>query len=160
MSGAPGDAAPAFAAPLERAAVLRLMPQQGAMCLIETILEWDAVRLLARVGEPTAAAHPLRAHGRLGSAIALEFAAQAAAAHGALLGALAMAAGAPSSVLLASARAVRLHGLRLDTAGDAPLLVEVRRLHAEAGGAVYEFTLRAGATGHPLADGRLGLVAT
>ena len=93
---------------------------------------------------------------RLGSAAALEYAAQAAAAHGALLGARGAAQPAREgrTALLASARALTLLGLRLD-GGSQALIVEVRRLHVEGGAALYEFELAAGA---PLARGRLGLL--
>ncbi|HWG75965.1 MAG TPA: hypothetical protein VN660_04155 [Steroidobacteraceae bacterium] len=141
---------------IERAQILQLLPQQGAMCLLESILDWDAQQLRARGSDPNAPAHPLRAHARLGSAAALEYAAQAAAAHGALLGARGAAQPAREgrTALLASARALTLLGLRLD-GGSQALIVEVRRLHVEGGAALYEFELAAGA---PLARGRLGLL--
>jgi len=66
-----------------------------------------------------------------------------------------------ATALLASARAVRLQGLRLDAPSAhcaqsaAPLIIEVRRLHAEGGGALYEFSVDAGAA---LARGRLSLL--
>jgi predicted hotdog family 3-hydroxylacyl-ACP dehydratase len=96
----------------------------------------------------------------LGSASALEYAAQAAAAHGALLGAASSTDGAAGTApvahtaLLAAARAVELKCLRLDGCGDA-LLIEVHRQHAEGDGALYDFELRAGAL---LARGRLTLL--
>lgn len=141
---------------IERAQILKLVPQQGAMCLLERILDWDAQRLTAQGSDPRAGAHPLRSHGRLGSAATLEYAAQAAAAHGALLGARAVAddARARGTALLASGRELTVLGLALDTCTQA-LLVEVRRLHAEGGGALYEFEVSAGA---PLARGRLSLL--
>jgi predicted hotdog family 3-hydroxylacyl-ACP dehydratase len=153
-SSTTGAAAPVG---LDRAQILRLIPQQGAMCLLERIIDWDAQRLLAQGSDPRTPEHPLRAHDRLGSASALEYAAQAAAAHGALLGALPQSAQASRSAptaLLASGRAVELLCLRLDQLA-AELLIEVRRQHADGGGALYDFELRAGAT---LARGRLTLL--
>jgi len=139
---------------LERSDILRLIPQQGAMCLLEAILGWDAQHLRARGIDPGSDSHPLRSAGRLGSVAALEYAAQAAAAHGGLLGAFAGARQTPAAALLVSARAVQLHALRLDESAP-PLIVEVRRQHAAGGAALYEFELLAGA---PLARGRLGLL--
>ncbi len=133
------------------------------MCLLEEVLAWDQQRLLARGVDPRAASHPLRAHGRLGGAVALEYAAQAACAHGALLGALpgALPGAAPREgardraiALVASARAVQLDVPSLEGLA-APLLVEVHRLHAASGGALYEFSLPAQ---HAVARGRLSLL--
>lgn len=145
-----------MSAVIERTQILRLLPQQGAMCLLDSILEWDAQHLRARGSDPLAPTHPLRSHQRLGSAVALEYAAQAAAAHGALLGALGARqdAHAGRTALVASGRGLTLLGLRLDGNSEA-LIVEVRRLHAEGGGALYEFELLAGA---PVARGRLSLL--
>jgi predicted hotdog family 3-hydroxylacyl-ACP dehydratase len=139
---------------IDRAGILRLIAQQGLACLLEEVLEWDEQRLLARGVDPRAASHPLRAHGRLGSALALEYAAQAACAHGALLGATAPSSGGAAVTLLASARSVLLDTTRLDIATD-PLLIEVRPLHATAAGALYEFRVPPDA---PVARGRLGLL--
>lgn len=145
-----------MSAVIERPGILQLIPQQGTMCLLDRILDWDAQHLRARGSDPSAPTHPLRSHARLGSAVALEYAAQAAAAHGALLGALAVAhqARPNGTALLASARALTLQGLRLDGGAEA-LLVEVRRLHGEGAAAMYEFELTAGT---PLARGRLSLL--
>lgn len=160
MTESPGTTGTRAAPGIDRAQLLRLLPQQGAMCLLERILEWDPQRLLAQGSDPGVPGHPLHAHGRLGSAVALEYAAQAAAAHGALLGALPPSAPASQPgragrvALLASGRAIELLCLRLDRPGD-ELRIEVRRLHAEGGGALYEFELRSGA---PLARGRLSLL--
>ena len=139
---------------IDRPGILQLIPQQGLMCLLEEVLAWDEQRLLARGVDPRAASHPLRAHGRLGSALALEYAAQAACAHGALLGATAPSSGGAVVTLLASTRSVLLEATRLDIASD-PLLIEVRPLHATAAGALYEFSVPPDA---PVARGRLGLL--
>jgi predicted hotdog family 3-hydroxylacyl-ACP dehydratase len=128
------------------------------MCLLEEVLDWDSQRLLARGVDPRATSHPLRAHGRLGSALAIEYAAQAACTHGALLGAL---PGQPGNdahggaiALVASARAVQLDVPALDALAD-PLLIEVRRLQAAGTGALYEFGLPAQ---QAVARGRLALL--
>lgn len=147
-----------MSAVIERAEILRLLPQQGTMCLLDRIIEWDAQLLRARGSDPGAPAHPLRSHARLGSAVALEYAAQAAAAHGALLGALAVTHRGPTrgTALLVGGRRLMLQGLRLDVCSEA-LAIEVRRVHAEGAAALYEFELSAGTA---LARGRLSLLLT
>ncbi|MGH8255212.1 MAG: 3-hydroxylacyl-ACP dehydratase [Steroidobacteraceae bacterium] len=139
------------------------IPHQGRMCLLEEVLSWDEQQLLCRAGSHRAIDHPLRAHGRLGSACAIEYAAQAAAVHGALLQprAPARADAAAAASMLASARAVELAVRRLDDIrGD--LLISAVRLQHDARGALYAFALQeqpgeAAGAGRQLAHGRLSL---
>ena len=134
------------------------VPQKGDMCLLDEVLSWDAEQALCRSGTHRRVDHPLRAHERLGSACAIEYAAQAAAVHGALC-----AGNGSSSAnrigVLASVRGVELSVARLDTiSGD--LLVHVRCIQADARSALYAFAVTeqrpAGPTA-PLAQGRLSL---
>jgi predicted hotdog family 3-hydroxylacyl-ACP dehydratase len=158
---------------LDRSWIEQHVPQQGAMCLLDEVLSWDRQHVLCRSGAHQRIDHPLRAYDRLGSACAIEYAAQAAAVHGALIAreeALAMAApdrGAssrPRFGMLASARAVELAVARLDGVSGA-LLVRVSCLHADTDSALYDFTVSeeghgaaAGAdAASPLARGRLSL---
>lgn len=145
------------------------IPHQGRMCLLEQVLFWDRQELRCRSGSHRAADHPLRAHGRLGSACLIEYAAQAVAIHGALLQTLEHAPTAhelppapaetlrheytqgatPARIssaagLLASARSVELAVERLDDIA-ADLLIEARRLHSDARSALYAFCV------HPIA---------
>ena len=55
------------------------------MCLLDEVLSWDLQRISCRSASHRAADNPLRAHGRLGAACAIEYAAQTVAVHGALL---------------------------------------------------------------------------
>ncbi len=118
---------------LDRAWIAAHIPHQGRMCLLEQVLSWDADRITCTSRTHLEPDHPLRAHGRLGAACALEYAAQAMAVHGALLQPQPARAG--SFGLLASARALQLH---------------------DAHGALYAFTVSA-AQGL-LAQGRASLL--
>ncbi len=119
--------------------IRRHIPHQGNMCLLEEVLSWNEHQLRCRAASHRAPDHPLRAHGRLGSACLIEYAAQAAAVHGALLRA---AHGEPAEpmrpALLASARAVDLAVDRIDDI-LADLLIEAQRLHSDAHSALYLF---------------------
>jgi predicted hotdog family 3-hydroxylacyl-ACP dehydratase len=55
------------------------------MCLIDHVEHWDAGQLLCRA-DCSRPNHPLRSGGKLPSSVAIEYAAQAAAIHGSLLG--------------------------------------------------------------------------
>lgn len=120
----------------DRAWLLASLPHQGAMNVLEAVTSWDAESVQARAVSHRDAANPLRRAGRLPITAGIEYGAQAAAAHGALVG----TAGAG---VLASLRGVRFHAERLDdVAGD--LAIEARQVGGGAGGVVYDFTVAGG----------------
>ena len=134
------------------------VPQKGTMCLLDEVLSWDQQQVLCRSGTHRRADHPLRAHQQLGGACAIEYAAQAAAVHGALC-AQALDGGKARVGMLASVRDVELTVARLDRiAGD--LLVQARCIQGDARSALYAFAVseqRATGESAPLARGRLSL---
>jgi predicted hotdog family 3-hydroxylacyl-ACP dehydratase len=136
--------------------IARRIPHQGRMCLLDRVVAWDAQRIDCEAASHRAPDHPLRAHGRLGIACGIEYAAQAMAVHGALV---AEAAGgtltAPRAGYLASVRAVRLHASRLD---DVPedLAIHAARVMGDAHTIVYDFQV--GAAGRALLSGRATVV--
>lgn len=109
LSGAWAINAPAI---LGRAIILGLVPHQGAMCLWDEVLAWDAGSIRLRAHNHRDAAHPLRSGGRLRALHLCEYGAQAMAVHGGLR-AQALAAAARPGVLVAL-RAVQLHVARID----------------------------------------------
>jgi predicted hotdog family 3-hydroxylacyl-ACP dehydratase len=140
------------------------IPHHGRMCLLDEIIEWDAEHVRCRSATHRAADHPLRSHGRLGIACAIEYAAQAMAVHGALAagiraGAVAGAAGSgtaqPEAGFLAGLRDVQLHVQRFD---DMPedLICDALLLAGDGGTALYEFAVCSGA--QPLLSGRATVV--
>ena len=113
--------------PLDADWIAAHVPQHGAMCLLDGVLEWDASGVACRAYSHRSPANPLRAHGRLGIAAGIEYAAQAMAVHGALL-----ARAAPATPgLLASARSVAFGAERLDEV-IGPLTVRARCVHGDA----------------------------
>lgn len=73
--------------PLDRNWIEQHIPHKGRMCLLDAVVSWDATRIRCRSASHRAPDHPLRAHGRLGIACGIEYAAQAMAVHGALVAA-------------------------------------------------------------------------
>jgi predicted hotdog family 3-hydroxylacyl-ACP dehydratase len=148
---------------LNHAWILRHIPHQGRMCLLDEVVSWDAERISCRGVSHHATDNPLRVNGQLGIACGIEYAAQAMALHGALaggaadgwtgaaasgtasLGAVAAAASStgaalPTAGYLAGVRGVEFHVLRLDDLpGD--LLCEAVRVAGDGGTALYEFEL-------------------
>ena len=139
---------------LNRAWIEAHIPHHGRMCLLDEVVNWSSERISCRSGGHRAADHPLRAHGRLGVACGIEFAAQAMAVHGALI-ADALIANAPDAKppagFLASVRAVRLHVARLDDV-QSDLICDALRIAGDQGTILYEFEVRSAAA--PLLSGR------
>jgi len=138
---------------LDHAAIARLVPHAGSMCLLERVLEGDDVRLACTARSHRDARNPLRSARGLLSTAAIEYAAQAMALHGALTGVAADTARHPG--FLASARGVRLHRLRLDDLrGD--LRIEVERRAGDARQVLYAFRVEHESV--CIAEGRAAIV--
>jgi predicted hotdog family 3-hydroxylacyl-ACP dehydratase len=123
------------------------------MCLLDEVLSWDTVRIRCRARSHRLADNPLRAHGRLGAACGVEYAAQAMAVHGAIMAHIA-GTQAPAG-LLTSVRNLVLRVSRLDDL-DTDLIASAERLAGDDAGTLYEFTVSSG--GHELVSGRVGIV--
>lgn len=140
-------------APLGHAEIARLIPHAGRMCLLQAVQSWAADRIRCTATSHADRDNPLRSASGLLASAGIEYAAQAAAVHGALNARSAGRTIAPG--FLASARSVRLHRLRLDDlAGE--LTVDVEHLAGGDRQLLYAFTLTH--AGDPVADGRLAVV--
>lgn len=134
-------------------AIRRLVPHAGSMCLIDAVTGWNAEAIDCRTGTHRDPSHPLRRAGQLAAVHAFEYAAQAAAIHGALL---AGAGGHPSTVgYLGSLRHARLFVARLDTIAD-DLEITARLLFGDGANAIYACNVTA--TGIALADVRISII--
>lgn len=136
--------------------IARRIPHQGSMCLLERVVAWTPEHIECEATSHRSAANPLRAHGRLGIACGIEYAAQAMAVHGGLVAASrASASGGPRAGYLASVRGVQLHARRLDDVEDA-LKVSAQRLFGDGNNMVYSFEVASGKG--PLLSGRATVV--
>ena len=152
--------------PLDRTWIEQHIPHKGRMCLLDEVLAWDARRIRCRSASHRAADNPLRAHGRLGAACGIEYAAQAMAVHGALVAASAPLASTVSTSVrgsigaavgyLASVRNVALYVTRLDTL-EADLVATAERITGDGRTVLYEFCVWGGAV-RPLLRGRASIV--
>jgi len=129
---------------LNRDDIASRIPHQGSMCLLDKVVRWDSGHIECEAASHRAPDNPLRAHGRLGIACGVEYAAQAMAVHGALT---AEAAGQGSSTprvgYLAAVRGVSLHAQRLDDV-DGNLTVRAERVMGDDNNIVYSFEVAAG----------------
>jgi predicted hotdog family 3-hydroxylacyl-ACP dehydratase len=69
---------------LNRMQIEGRVPHAGAMCLLNSVSEWDAANIVCHASAPDTD-HPLRHAQAVPSIAAVEYAAQAAAVHGSLL---------------------------------------------------------------------------
>jgi len=141
---------------LSHADIAGRIPHQGAMCLLERVVAWTPEDIHCEATGHRAPDHPLRAHGRLGIACGIEYAAQAMAVHGSLVAeAHAAPSTGPRAGYLASVRGVQLHARRLDDVAGA-LQVRATRLLGDGNHIVYSFEV-ASASGS-LVSGRATVV--
>jgi predicted hotdog family 3-hydroxylacyl-ACP dehydratase len=147
-------------ATLARDGIAERIPHSGDMCLLSRLVAWDEQRIECRADNHRDAAHPLRTASGLLAPCAIEYAAQAMALHGALIG---QEAGTPATPgFLASARGVKLAVLRLDdlplpAAGEPDeLVVSAFRQSGNAQQILYTFTVAH--AGRTLAEGRAAVV--
>jgi predicted hotdog family 3-hydroxylacyl-ACP dehydratase len=129
---------------LTRDDIAQRIPHQGTMCLLDAVLAWDEDSIRCETSSHLAPDHPLRAHGRLGAACGIEYAAQAMAVHGALMAESAGAGeSAPRAGYLVGVRGVSLNVDRLDTVAG-PLTVTAQRITGDANTVLYGFAVHAG----------------
>jgi predicted hotdog family 3-hydroxylacyl-ACP dehydratase len=110
------------------------------MCLLDEVLSWDLTQTQCRTSTHRSPDNPLRAHGRLGAACGIEYAAQTMAVHGALVASASGGVAPPG--FLASVRGVRLNIDRLDVF-EIDLVTSVKRVAGDERTALYEFSVSA-----------------
>jgi predicted hotdog family 3-hydroxylacyl-ACP dehydratase len=139
---------------LNRNDIAALIPHQGAMCLLEQVVSWDATRICCSTSSHRNPHHPLRMASGLPAACAIEYAAQAIAVHGGLQRAQNAEFRAPSAGYLANAREVTWAVQRLDDI-EGDLLIDAEQLISEGGRSIYAFTVSA--NGRALIQGRVAV---
>jgi predicted hotdog family 3-hydroxylacyl-ACP dehydratase len=138
---------------IDRAHILELIPHQGAMCLWDEVLDWDARSIHVRARNHRDPAHPLRTGEQLRAVHLCEYGAQAMAVHGGLRAR--EAGGAAKPGLLVALRAIELHVARIDDLpGPLDCIAEV--LIDSDSGWQYAFRIHHGET--LLAEGRAAVI--
>ena len=117
-----------------------MIPHAGAMHLLDGVLSWDADRIRCLSRSHRDRQNPLRMDGRLSALCGIEYAAQAMAIHGALVGNVATR---PRLGYLASLREVRCSRPRLDDL-EGDLIVEAERMMGEESHVIYGFEVSVG----------------
>ena len=129
-----------------------LVPQVGGMCLLDAVGAWEAGRVSCVSASHRRTDNPLRRDGGLAAVHLLEYAAQAAAVHGAL--AASDEGERASTKHLVAARDFALHVTHLDDV-RADLKIDAELLLVLGDSAMYAF--RVSADDRLLAEGRLSV---
>jgi predicted hotdog family 3-hydroxylacyl-ACP dehydratase len=139
---------------LGREEILKLIPHQGAMCLLDRVVEWNEESVVLATSTHESPDNPLRMNGRLSAVHLCEYGAQAMAVHGGLSAQADGKAAQPG--FLVSLRDVKLNVDYVESlAGE--LRVSAQRLLESAGSWQYSFEVRHGAD--VLASGRAAIIA-
>jgi predicted hotdog family 3-hydroxylacyl-ACP dehydratase len=124
---------------MERNEIAALIPHQGAMCLLERVIEWDEHHAVLSTATHRSLENPLRLEGRLRSIHLCEYGAQAIAVHGGLC---ARAAGTQAQPgFLVSLRDVTLN-IDFIEALPGELRIRTQRLLVGGGNWQYAFEIR------------------
>ena len=121
---------------LDHAAIAARLPHTGRMCLLDRVLQWDEHRIRCSAVSHRDADNPLREGAGLATLAGIEYAAQAAAVHGALLRGETL----PRSGVLASLKNVIatrpwMHEIVEDIVSEANLL------HSDPAGGIFAFAV-------------------
>ena len=119
---------------LDHAAIAARIPHAGRMCLLDRVVVWDERGIRCAALSHRDRDNPLREAEGLPVWAAIEYAAQAAAVHGALM----HPRSAPRVGVLAALRNVNPACEWLDRIGG-ELMLGATLLHADAAGAIYGF---------------------
>lgn len=121
---------------LDHAAIAARLPHTGRMCLLDRVLEWDADRIRCSAVSHRDADNPLREAAGLATLAGIEYAAQAAAVHGALLRGEMLPR---SGVLAALKNVISTRPWMHEIVED--IVIEANLLHSDPAGGIFAFAV-------------------
>jgi predicted hotdog family 3-hydroxylacyl-ACP dehydratase len=136
----------------DRSWIVAHIPHKGKMCLLDSVEQWDDGGIVCRANSHRAADNPLRIANSLSIISGIEYAAQAVAAHGALL---AGGKSVPGIGYLTSVRDVSWQRQRLDDIAD-DLTIRAARFSGNEVTVLYRFSIEA--DGVELLRGRVSVM--
>jgi predicted hotdog family 3-hydroxylacyl-ACP dehydratase len=123
-----------------RADIAKVIPHTGDMCLLDGVLECDALRIRCISSTHRDTDNPMRSGDTLFALCGIEYAAQAMAVHGAWD---AKFDKKPRAGYLAALRDVTCHTMRLDDLVD-DLVIDAEKVMGDEARVIYQFKIRAG----------------
>lgn len=124
----------------DKAAIAKVIPHTGNMCLLDGVLECDTQRIRCISSSHRDTNNPMRTGDELLALCGIEYAAQAMAVHGAWD---AKFDNKPRAGYLAAVRDVSCHTMRLDNLND-DLIIEAERMMGDEARVIYQFSIHAG----------------
>jgi predicted hotdog family 3-hydroxylacyl-ACP dehydratase len=137
---------------IDRERLFTLIPHAGSMCLLDRVMHHSEQAIECSTGTHRDLNNPLRRAGQLSALHLAEYAAQAMAAHGALV-----TDGNAQPGMLAALRDIRLQVERIDMI-EAELIVRATRRLAQREGSLYDFSVHS--DGRLLCEGRIAIAFT
>lgn len=135
-----------------RERILELIPHQGAMCVLDAVIDFSTDSIVCTAWSHLSPDNPLRNAGQLHALCGIEYGLQAAALHGALLH-----GHRQPTAYLGALRDVAFQVDRLDERRFGALRISATRDMATAQGSIYRFAL-ATESGLALLSGRATLM--
>lgn len=120
-----------------RAWLLENLPHQGKMNLLDAVLSWDEDQIHCIASSHLDPNNPLSDNGSLGASAAIEYAAQAMAAHGRLTAPI---TSTPRQGYIAGIRDTKFYVQTLDDSST-PIDIHATQLMGDENNVIYEFTL-------------------
>lgn len=124
----------------DKAAIAKVIPHTGNMCLLDGVLECDTQRIRCISSSHRDTNNPMRTGDELLALCGIEYAAQAMAVHGAWD---AKFDNKPRAGYLAAVRDVSCHTMRLDNLND-DLIIDAERMMGDEARVIYQFIIHAG----------------
>ncbi len=125
---------------IDKPRLCELIPHSGSMCLLDEVLAWDDEQIQCLSNTHHDLDNPLRNQEGLRAIALVEYGAQAMAVHGGLI---ASSKGEQiNEGYLAALRDVRVKDRLVDNI-SAALKVEAKKIMAQQGNMIYEFSVRA-----------------
>lgn len=136
----------------DRMAIAKIIPHAHDMCLLDGVVEYDALRILCISRTHLDPQNPMRSARGLHALCGIEYAAQAMAIHGGMSGQISER---PRAGYLASLREVIFNCEWLDTLTD-ELIIEATKLMGDDTRVIYQFRLQS--AGQDVMSGRATVV--
>ena len=125
---------------IDKADIAQLIPHAGQMALLDAVVDWDLEKICCVTRTHQDKHNPMRINGELPTLCGVEYAAQAMAVHGGLVG---VVGNRPRAGYLASLRDVVCSRKRLDDLSE-ELKIKAEQLMGDESRVIYQFTLCAG----------------